>query len=242
MSYFKEDKYIDEIDCYWSSSDRDIYPSIPEPYINLFFPEDSSQPPLIKGISSEADYLEVTSGLFGVRLSLKGYMQMNLVSCRFIVNKIQPLIEIGGKSELDLVSDMNNANSFQDRINVFRYYYASKKENYTLSPLEINIAKAFNFIVSNFNDESVIKNCASFLEVSPRSVHRWFKEEMSINPKKLSRIVRFHLSVHHLLNDNLKFFYELGYFDQAHYIKEFKEFTGKTPERFSKFLSEKYNS
>ncbi|MEM6738121.1 MAG: helix-turn-helix domain-containing protein [Bacteroidota bacterium] len=242
MSYLKEDEYSDQIDCYWSSSKRDLYPSIPEPYINVFFPVDSDIPAFIKGISSQSDYLDVKSDLFGVRLLLKGFYQLNLASCHEIVNLIQSFVDIGGRNEIDLILALKKAGDFESRVETFRDYYRAKIEGYTLSKRQLDTTRAFNFFVFNFSQESIVENCASFLKVSPRTAHRWFTNEIGINPKKLCRIVRFHRGVHHLLSGDSTAFYDLGYFDQAHYIKEFIEFTGRSPEEFFKFLSEKYNT
>jgi len=242
MAYQKEDFYSNEIDCYWSSNKRNLYPSVPEPYVNIYFPIDSSDPPLIKGISSQSDYLNVKSELFGVRLLLKGFYQINIASCNQITNVIQSFLEIGGKDELFLTSELSSVNDFQSRIEVFRRYYMGKKESYKLSKRQSDINDAFNFIVANYNEESPIRKCSSFLDVSPRTVHRWFIDEIGISPKKMVKIVRFHHGLDHLLSGKKRFFYDLGYFDQAHFINEFKGFTGKSPEQFTKLLSENYNT
>ncbi|WP_134090370.1 helix-turn-helix domain-containing protein [Olivibacter sp. XZL3] len=69
--------------------------------------------------------------------------------------------------------------------------------------------------------------------VSPRHLRRLFKFYVGESPKAFSKIVRFQ----NLLNlqptketlKREKFFYDLGYYDQAHFIKEFKTIYGLTP-------------
>jgi AraC-like DNA-binding protein len=68
--------------------------------------------------------------------------------------------------------------------------------------------------------------------VSARQLRRVFAFYIGDTPKTFSRVVRFQ----HLLNQRSvgslrqeKVFYDAGYYDQAHFIKEFKTFYGLTP-------------
>lgn len=69
--------------------------------------------------------------------------------------------------------------------------------------------------------------------VSPRQLRRLFDEYIGDSPKTFSKIVRFQ----HILQakpsaESLrknKIFFTAGYYDQAHFIKEFKTLFGNTP-------------
>lgn len=69
--------------------------------------------------------------------------------------------------------------------------------------------------------------------ISPRQLRRLFEFYIGETPKTFCNIVRFQ----HLINSkptvdcirNKKIFYEAGYYDQAHFIKEFKKLYGLTP-------------
>ncbi|MDM8174985.1 helix-turn-helix domain-containing protein [Olivibacter sp. 47] len=69
--------------------------------------------------------------------------------------------------------------------------------------------------------------------VSSRHLRRLFKFYVGESPKAFSKIVRFQslLSLNPTVETlkTEKFFYELGYYDQAHFIKEFKRMCGFTP-------------
>ena len=71
--------------------------------------------------------------------------------------------------------------------------------------------------------------------ISHRQLRRLFKYYIGATPKSFSKVVRFQnilkakpskQSLRHS-----KLFYNLGYYDQAHFIKEFKNFYGVTPSR-----------
>ena len=59
---------------------------------------------------------------------------------------------------------------------------------------------------------------------------------LHVTPKQFCRFARFHALVRHVfLNPQVDWATaaaELGYYDQAHLIAEFKEFTGLTPSQF----------
>ncbi len=69
--------------------------------------------------------------------------------------------------------------------------------------------------------------------ISPRQLRRLFNFYVGDTAKTFSRVVRFQ----HILNANPstqslrhnKLFFDAGYYDQAHFIKEFKNFYGETP-------------
>jgi AraC-like DNA-binding protein len=68
--------------------------------------------------------------------------------------------------------------------------------------------------------------------LSPRQFRRRCLEESGLAPKNLCRILRFrralHLGSRHT-RDWAAIAAETGYFDQAHLIRDFHEFTGQTP-------------
>jgi AraC-like DNA-binding protein len=79
---------------------------------------------------------------------------------------------------------------------------------------------------------------ASDLCYSERQMRRIVSAAMGIGPKTLCRIVRFQHAMHHMLAapqaHNLCHIENLGYADQAHFQREFKEFTGLSPQTFAK--------
>lgn len=56
--------------------------------------------------------------------------------------------------------------------------------------------------------------------------------------KKFASIVRFNKVLDNLNETKslTEICYENHFFDQAHFIKDFKQFTGDTPENFKRFL------
>ncbi|WP_257666412.1 helix-turn-helix domain-containing protein [Parapedobacter tibetensis] len=71
--------------------------------------------------------------------------------------------------------------------------------------------------------------------ISPRQLRRLFEYYIGDTAKTFSQVVRFQNILRakpsmQSLREN-KLFYDVGYYDQAHFIKEFKNFYGVTPSR-----------
>lgn len=68
--------------------------------------------------------------------------------------------------------------------------------------------------------------------LSPRQFRRRCLEESGLTPKQLCRILRFRRALQlggTVARDWAGIAAEAGYFDQAHLIRDFREFTGQTP-------------
>ena len=83
-----------------------------------------------------------------------------------------------------------------------------------------------------------IKELTEKLFISQSPLEKRFRKLVGTTPKKFASIVRFNAVLHHLNNTKslTEICYENNFFDQAHFIKEFKQYTGDTPEIFKRFL------
>lgn len=74
------------------------------------------------------------------------------------------------------------------------------------------------------------------LNISERSLERYFKQHIGISPKLYARINRFQSALEQIRQtqfDKLtNIAYQSNYFDQSHFIREFKEFAGTSPKNF----------
>jgi len=82
-----------------------------------------------------------------------------------------------------------------------------------------------------------IHEVADACGLSVRQLQRQFDQQTRVAPKTLARTIRFEAVRERLMHEpdaNLTdLAYELGYADQAHFIKDFKALTGKTPGEFA---------
>jgi AraC-like DNA-binding protein len=103
---------------------------------------------------------------------------------------------------------------------------------------------AANFIVEH-NGMVQVGDLLKDSCMSRRTFERKFFQKVGLSPKYYARIRR----IGHLLNgvagnkkvDWAQLFYDCEFYDQAHFIKDFEEFTGRTPQQYLKENSELAN-
>jgi AraC-like DNA-binding protein len=83
-----------------------------------------------------------------------------------------------------------------------------------------------------------IRELARKLFISQSPLEKRFKKLVGTTPKKFASIVHFNAALNNLSKAKLltDICYEYNFFDQAHFIKDFKQYTGDTSENFKRFL------
>lgn len=80
-----------------------------------------------------------------------------------------------------------------------------------------------------------VEDLASRLNISSASLRNHFREKVGISPKKLIRLSRIREALHQNINSVPSLTtlgYDLGYFDQAHFIHDFKTTIGLAPGKY----------
>jgi AraC-like DNA-binding protein len=72
------------------------------------------------------------------------------------------------------------------------------------------------------------------LHISQSPLEKRFRQSVGTSPKKFASIIRLKnvIREYNPKSSLTEWGYEAGFYDQAHFIKEFKTFTGETPEKF----------
>jgi len=83
-----------------------------------------------------------------------------------------------------------------------------------------------------------VKELNEKLFISQSPFEKRFRKVVGTSPKKFASIIRFNAVLDNLNGTKslTEICYENNFFDQAHFIKNFKQFTGDTPEQFKRFL------
>ena len=73
-------------------------------------------------------------------------------------------------------------------------------------------------------------------DINRRQLERKFAKKVGISPKQLGKVIRLQTALDLLMAPERESLtqvaYKADYFDQAHFIKDFKEFTGTNPKNF----------
>lgn len=119
-------------------------------------------------------------------------------------------------------------------IKTFNEYHNSKNDKWDLIIDELY----YNF------DNNTIDKLSQKANVSLRQFERSFKSQFGITAKEFQKITRFQNAIKKILLDRkpdyLNTILDNGYFDQSHFIKEFKSLTNKTPLAY--FTEENFDS
>ncbi|HEX9513942.1 MAG TPA: helix-turn-helix domain-containing protein [Puia sp.] len=104
------------------------------------------------------------------------------------------------------------------------------------------IDKVANILTSIQRDsaDNNLSTIASRHGITPRYLHKLIYRHTGLSPKSLNKISRFQLSLRLIAKNEhplTSIAYDCGYFDQSHFIRDFKSFTGITP---SAYLENKF--
>jgi AraC-like DNA-binding protein len=122
----------------------------------------------------------------------------------------------------------------QQRIKVVEQFLLSQLKDIQADKLIIESVK----LIYQSKGTIRVKELNEKLCISQSPFEKRFRKVVGTTPKKFTSIIRFN-SVLDNLNETKtlsEICYENNFFDQAHFIKDFKHFTGQTPEQFKRFL------
>ncbi len=129
-----------------------------------------------------------------------------------------------------LLDQIYNAETFQDRVGHFEmYHYERTRKSKPVPGLVHEVLRKIN----SSHGDIRIQALADETGYSARHLNNMFKKHVGVSPKFYERVVRFQRCLDQLRNhrtgDLTELAYDAGYYDQAHFINEFKEFSMKTP-------------
>jgi AraC-like DNA-binding protein len=130
-----------------------------------------------------------------------------------------------------LEDEIRNANSAQNRIAVIEKFLLEILRYPAIDPM----MRAAVISINHSRGQAKIRSVANSFHLSEKQFKRRFVQSVGIPPKLFSRIVRFQ----HILTLFDKMDIKLldvaissGFYDEAHFIKEFEQFTSASPKVF----------
>ncbi len=126
------------------------------------------------------------------------------------------------------------ARTDKQRIQIVERFLLSQLKDIQTDKLIIEAVK----IIYQTKGTIRIKELNERLFISQSPFEKRFRKLVGTTPKKFASIVRFNAVLDNLGNSKslTEICYDNNFFDQAHFIKDFKQYTGDTPESFKRFL------
>jgi hypothetical protein len=169
---------------------------------------------------------DVATGTIVVEFNPQGAYRFFQISLRDIQNEITPLTDILGTVAKQLQEQILNVERVGDKIVLLQQFLLKQ---FTLqaedSIFEYCIAK-----ITSSKGKTTIKELEKKMGYSSRWLNVKFAEKLGISPKNLSTIIRFNQYYNAVANNKEMDFMQNDfydhYYDQSHFLKDFKRFTG----------------
>lgn len=169
--------------------------------------------------------------IMGVQLHTYGIYPFIGNQISIVKDKLIDLENLWGKDFKSEVNVMKGVNDIHQRISIL--------ENYLLRNIKYDIPSELMevvTIINNFKGNLTLEELFKNVKINERTLRNYFQKYLGISFKKLCRYTRFQSALeiykHSTLPSIVDIAYELEYFDQSHFIREFKNFTGLRPKEY----------
>jgi len=191
---------------------------------------------MLLGQITEQFYIEPTGFVdtFAIRFYPYGFANFIDLPLNELCNKETPLNILFGNEKAEKLSQkIIQAKTTEDRIEIVEKFLFER----------LNDKATIDNIVKSTIDTMFLSKGSKHLNAilkddkpKRRQLERNFNKQIGLTPKQLSKVIRLQATLQMLLNQTTRTLtdiaYESDYYDQAHFIKDFKEFTGLTPKEF----------
>ncbi|MGM0842865.1 MAG: AraC family transcriptional regulator [Bacillota bacterium] len=228
--------------CYWSldyhaSDTQETHRVLPDGCIDIIVDLTASSPSkgaFITGLMTRFETMNFTNEqhFFGIRLFSNHAQRFLHYPVQEFINEHVYLEEIWGIAGLLFTQEIQEARGNLERREIVetKLVHLLKILGTHRSPDIIQTSLQYIFLDHGMNS---IQTLAKKVSYSERTIRRVFRDELGISPKEFSRIIRFQSilkELHSVHNPRLmEVALNYGYYDQAHFSNEFKQFYGLAP-------------
>jgi AraC-like DNA-binding protein len=233
------------IDHYWMVSwdlrglEPQVAETVPHPNFQVVFEKNKS---MVGGVCTGkfSRTLEGQSQVFGIKFTPGGFRPFLKAAASSLANRTVPVKRIFGKDvnalEVMLVSPCKE----QEKVKATEAFFRAR------TPKLDETIRLVGELVQCILQEPEIKTVDDLVSrtgVAKRSLQRIFNEYVGVSPKWVIRRYRLHELIERINSgDKLdwpQLALELGYFDQAHLINDFRSLVGRSPTQYLRLVPEK---
>lgn len=167
--------------------------------------------------------------------SLMFCISFKLLAVEYILGEAVSDIVDSGKQLPDNFWDFSES----DLLNFEHFVEKATEKIKSLLPKEIDERKRKLFeLIYSSNGSITVKELSEKVFWSSRQINRYFNQQFGISLKSYCNILRFQASLDHIAKGKL--FPEENFFDQNHFIKEVKKFSGVVPKELAKNKDDRF--
>lgn len=241
-------KYIKKYEIeyfYQITTDNNNIPAVPDDTVDILFDCSKFAENTVRGTVVLPDnnaLLGNSHTYFGITFNSKIYTVLSKLYPAEVINGgIISADDLFGNSSL--TREITSTNNFELQIQLFLDSYIPFYFKLTESQNSNILGSEIHKIITDFNGNITAAQIAEKSGYSVRYVNKVFKNTFGIGPKKFIEIYRFQHSANAILTasdiDLTQIAFDLGYYDQSHFIKKFHEFSGFSPGEYRKLILKK---
>ncbi|MBM9499950.1 helix-turn-helix transcriptional regulator [Leptospira sp. 201903071] len=240
LEFFIEHHWTVEWD--FRGKEPQLAETLPHPNVHLVIDRGNSR---IQGIiEGKFSYLLKNFGkVWGIKFKPGAFYQFYKKPIHSIRNRSIPIDSVFSVDVPSLENSILSAKNDEERLETMELILLQNLPKPDQNVLWIQ--EVIDYILKN-PDIHKVDDLANRLRIHKRTLQRQFGRYVGVTPKWVIQRYRLHEAAERLENgedvDGIQLALDLGYFDQAHFIKDFKTIVGKSPEQYSKLLKLKTES
>ncbi|GEM_PF-97652 len=233
---YPDEKLHDQIYCYWELSSLKsvetefVYRVVADGCNDIFFQLDDPNESFVAGFYNR--YTEFSIGkkfrYIGIRFMPGMFAPLFSVDAKYLINKTEKLEDVTKTVSLYIRDSFSSRNTFPEiTTKLDSFFIRLFSKNSVI--LDSRFDYAFRRIIAHSGNLRIEKDLQNSL--SSRQLRRYFELYIGDTGKTFSKVIRFQ----QLLNAGLSkqnigtLFHDFGYYDQAHFIRDFTRMYGVTP-------------
>ena len=151
-------------------------------------------------------------------------------------NLVLDLSDVSDKAVNILYSRLLETTAWNKRLELIERFLLSRLSLSERKRSKVGVVGSIMNEISQDDFFDNIENVASRYGITSRYLQKLFLQYTGLTPKLYSKINRFQNSLRLVTKKEISLTsiaYDCGYFDQSHFIREFKSFTGFTPSAYA---------
>jgi AraC-like DNA-binding protein len=214
-----------------------IAESLPHPNVHMIFEKGTS---VVCGVQTSkfSRVLEGQSRVFGIKFRPGGFRPFFDSPVSKLANRIIPAKHVFGKDIAALESVLLSSRKEKEKVEASDKFFRSRLPERDEA---IDLAAKLVERILHETEIKTVDDLVNRIGIGKRSLQRLFNEYVGASPKWVVRRYRLHELIEKFNSgDQLdwpQLALELGYFDQAHLINDFKSIVGYSPAKYQKVVS-----